>query len=45
MKKIKTAVTDQDQKCLMLLWRWKLLSTKALNLAIYPERTAYRCYR
>lgn len=45
MKKIKIAITDQDQKCLMLLWRWKLLSTKALNLAIYPERTAYRCYR
>lgn len=45
MKKIKIAVTDQDQKCLMLLWRWKLLSTSALHLAIFPERSAYRCYR
>ncbi len=45
MKKINIAITDQDQKCLMLLWRWKLLSTRALNLAIYPERTPYRCYR
>ncbi len=45
MKKIKIAVTDQDQKCLMMLWRWKLLSTKALSVSIYPERTAYRCYR
>jgi hypothetical protein len=45
MKKIKIAVTDQDQKCLMMLWRWKLLSTSSLHLAVYPERTPYRCYR
>lgn len=37
-------ISDREMNCFLMLWRWKLLSTHALCVAIYKDRSLYRAY-
>ena len=38
-------ITKDDQVLIEMLWRWKLLTTTQVHLAVYKERTIEKCYR
>lgn len=38
-------LSHEDNQCLQLLWRWKLLSTAALRMAAYRDRSAEGTYK
>ena len=38
-------LSHEDNQCLQLLWRWKLLSTSALHVAAYRERSVEGTYK
>lgn len=44
MKKSHLKLSDEDKNCLLLLWRWKLLTTAALRNSTYTQRSNYRTY-
>ncbi len=45
MKKRSFRITDQDQECFLMLWKWKLLTTAALKMAAYNQKSFFRAYR
>lgn len=44
MKKKQFKVSDEDMRCLWMLWRWKLLSTSAIHQLAYSKRSVHGCY-
>lgn len=44
MKKKFPVITDEDKKCFLILWQWKLLSTTALKTIVYKNKSLYRTY-
>jgi len=44
-KNLDLHLSHEDLMCLQALWKWKLLSTAALNLAAYKNRSAEGTYR
>ena len=42
---VKFKLSQNDYKCLMFIWQWKLCTTALLKHAIYKEKTYYRTYR
>lgn len=38
-------ITKDDQKLIEGLWRWKLLTTSQIHLAVYNTRSIEKCYR
>lgn len=45
MKKRSFRISDQDQECFLMLWKWKLLTTAALKVAVYKQRNFFCTYR
>lgn len=45
MKDLDLHLSYEDNQCLQLLWRWKLLSTAALHMAAYRKRSAEGTYK
>lgn len=43
--KDKILILDDDLLCMKWLWRWKLLSTRAINAGIHKSRTLEKTYR
>lgn len=44
MKSNKPRISEQDERFLLELWKWKLLTTTAIHSLIYRERSIYRTY-
>ncbi len=38
-------ITKDDQVLIEMLWRWKLMTTTQIHLAVYKGRTIEKCYR